>query len=228
MRDLISPFRSKLTLYLTAAALVQIAYWYLGSPGPSLLYSAPRTLAAALVNIGWALVLLLLVPVGLLWVLGDLKRVPLGLGAWRVGLPATVVLAVVAGAALWVGSGDPVLQQTYPWPGSWPGRSLLNLAAWAGLYALYYVAFEFFYRGFVLRLLEPHWGLSAAVWTQVLLSVLIHVGKPLSETLAALPAGFLFAFLTLRTRSLVWPILLHLAIGLATDVFVLQRQGLFL
>lgn len=206
--------------------LAQIGYWYLGSPGPTLLGSAPRTLQTAVFNIGWALLLLLVVPAILMFWYGDLKRVPLTFGKWRVGLALTLGLGVVLAGVLYLGSGNAGLQETYPWAGLWPGLSVWHFAAWAGLYALYYVSFEFFYRGFLLSVLEPRWGLTAAVWTQVLLSTLIHVGKPLTETLAAFPAGFLFAFLTLRTRSLMWPILLHLTIGLVTDAAVLGRQGL--
>ena len=79
----------------------------------------------------------------------------------------------------------------------------------------------------MLRVLADHWGLEAAVWTQALLSTLIHLGKPPAETLAAFPAGFLFALLAVRTQSLLWPILLHLIIGLVTDATVLGRQGLW-
>lgn len=219
-------YASPLNTYLSAAVLAQIGYWYLGSPGPTLLEDTPRTLPSALVNIGWALLLLLLIPAALMFWRGDLRRIPVSFGDWRVGLPVTLSLGVVLAGILYLGSGDAGLQGTYPWAGAWPGLSVWHFTAWAGLYALYYAAFEFFYRGFVLAVLEPHWGLAAAVWTQVLLSTLIHVGKPLTETLAAFPAGFLFAFLALRTRSLAWPILLHLIIGLVTDASVLGRQGL--
>lgn len=228
-RGLLAPLRlGRLELLLVVAALVQVGYWYLGSPGPSLLGGAPRTLRSALTNIGWALALLLAVPATVLYLAGELKRIPVGLGRWRLGLTLTLPLAVAALGVLYLGSGDAELQSTYPWAGAWPGRSVGTFLAWSGLYALYYVSFEFFYRGFLLAVLTPRWGLEAAAWTQALLSTLIHVGKPLTETLAALPAGFLFAFLAFRTRSLVWPTVLHLVIGLATDAFVLRRQGLFL
>ncbi len=222
MRRYVTP----LNLYLSAAVLVQIGYWYLGSPGPTLLGDAPRALQTALVNIGWALLFLLVIPAALLLWRGDLERVPLSFGEWRIGLPLTTGLGVILAGVIYLGSSDAGLQQTYPWAGPWPGVSVWHFTAWAGLYALYYVAFEFFYRGFLVAVLRAHWGLAAAVWTQVLLSTLIHVGKPLTETLAAFPAGFLFAFLALRTRSLAWPILLHLIIGLVTDASVLGRQGL--
>ncbi len=217
------PFRLRLHLYLSIAVLAQVGYWYLGSPGPSL-QGAPRTLSTAAVNIGWALALLLVLPGALLAFFGELGRIRVGLGNWRLGLPLTLALGF--GAALVLSaSGGAALQETYPWAGRWPGRSVLHFAAWGGLYALYYAAFEFFYRGFLLRVLSEPWGLEAAVWTQALLSTMIHLGKPLAETLAAFPAGFLFAWLALRTRSLLWPTLLHLTIGLATDAAILGRQG---
>ena len=60
---------------------------------------------------------------------------------------------------------------------------------------------------------------------QTVASTLVHLGKPLPETLAAIPFGLLFAVLAVRGRSLVWPILLHLVIGLSTDVWSLHHQG---
>ena len=215
----------KLALGLGAGLLAQIGYWYLGSPGPTLLYSAQRTLGNALINIGWALVLLLAVPLLLLAIVKPRHRVHFGVGNWQLGLPLTLGLGLALTFLMYLGSSDSSLQGTYPWPGAWAGKSIGTFALWGGLYALYYVAFEFFYRGFLIVLLRDDWGLAAAVWVQVLLSTLIHLGKPLSETLAAFPAGFLFAFLALRTRSLLWPILLHLCIGLATDYFSLWQQG---
>ncbi len=224
--DLAALFRSKLALYLLMAALLQIAYWYLGSPGPQLLRDTPRVLSAALFNISTALVFLLLLPAGLMLALGDsLRSVGWGLGDWRFGVSVTLTASLVAVVVMALGSADPSLQLTYPWAGEWVGASPLNLLLWVFLYGLYYVSFEFFYRGFMLRVVEPAWGLSAAIWTQALASTLLHLGKPPAETFAALPAGLLFAVLAVRGRSLLYPVVLHLVIGLSTDVFILARQG---
>ena len=225
--DLAALFERKFALYLLMAALLQVAYWYLGSPGPQLLRDTPRTLSSALFNIGTSLVFLLLLPAGLMAGLGDsLRRVGLGLGNWRFGVSVTLIASVASVGAMALGSADPSLQLTYPWAGEWVGASPFNLSLWVLLYGLYYVSFEFFYRGFMLRVLEPVWGLSAAIWTQALASTFIHVGKPPAETFAALPAGLLFAVLAVRGRSLLYPIILHLVIGLSTDLFILARQGL--
>lgn len=231
LRDLFSElaalFRSKLAVYLLIAIFLQIAYWYLGSPGPQILKDTPRTLTTALYTIGFAFVFLLLLPAGLMTAMGDsLRRVGLGAGDWRFGVPVTLVASLVAVVLMALSSGNLALQLTYPWAGEWVGASPLNLFLWIFLYGLYYVSFEFFYRGFMLRTIEPVWGLSVAIWTQALASTLIHLGKPPAETFAALLAGFLFAVLAVRSRSLLYPIILHLVIGLSTDVFSLAYQGL--
>ena len=156
------------------------------------------------------------------------RRVVWGLGDVRFGVLLTLVGGTVATGLMYIGATDAALQATYPWAGAWPGRSGDTLAAWFGLRLVYYVSFEFFFRGFMLRGLAPFWGLGTALWVQALSSVLIHVGSPLPELLSAIPAELLFGVVAVRGRSLLWPILLHLIIGFSTDIFSLLHQGLLL
>ncbi len=129
---------------------------------------------------------------------------------------------------MYIGSANLDVQNTYPWAGPWVGSSLTTLLIWIVLYAFYYLSFEFFYRGFILKGFAKEMSLTQAMWLQVMLSVMIHLGKPSAETIAAIPAGFGFGLLALKTHSLLYPILLHLIIGISTDIFSLLRQGLFL
>jgi membrane protease YdiL (CAAX protease family) len=218
---------SRIWFILVASLLCQIGYWYLGSPGPQLLVFAPREPLQALFSIGWALVFLLFVPQILMGFFGLTPRdAGLRLGDVRFGLPITLLLSFIMIPLMFLGAQDPRIQAAYPWPGAWPGLTLQNLLVWTGFYSLYYLAFEFFYRGFMLRMLEPVWGLKTAIWVQLIASVLIHLGKPLPEVLAAIPGGLLFAVLAVRSRSLLWPILLHLVIGMSNDIFSMYHQGL--
>src|SRR5690606_41693800 len=105
----------------------------------------------------------------------------------------------------------------YPGAGAEIGGSVASRLGWALLYALYYLAFEAFYRGFLLRALEAPFGTSLAVWLQAFAATLVHLGKPLPEVLAALPASLLFGVLAVRSRSIFYPALVHLAIGLTLD-----------
>jgi membrane protease YdiL (CAAX protease family) len=224
LRALLKP--PKLALYLAAGLALQAAYWTLGSPGPQLLGDAPRGLGSALQNVAWALVLLLILPALLMRALGDAPmRAGLARGDLRFSLSLSLGALFVALPVLFVAAASPELQAVYPWAGDWPGRSPLHLLVWLGLYGLYYLAFEFFYRGFMLRTLEPHWGLPAAIWAQTVASTLVHLGKPLPETLGAIPMGLLFALIAVRGRSLVPAVLVHLTIGALTDTFALWHQG---
>ena len=216
----------KLSTYLLAMLLLQIAYWYLAVPGPQLLGDAPRNLASALSIVGWTFGLFFAAPLLLMGLFGDARRAGWGLGDARFGVPFTLLGGGVAVGLMYVGATNAALQATYPQAGAWPGESYGALTAWLGLRLVYYVAFEFFFRGFMLRALEPFWGLGAALWVQALLSALIHLGSPLPELLGAIPAGLLFGVVAVRGRSLLWPVLLHLIIGFSTDVFSLLHQGL--
>ena len=141
-----------------------------------------------------------------------------------VALSAVLGLAVVAVPLIALASGDAGLALTYPWAGAWPGESLGNLLLWVGVYFLYYLAFEAFYRGFVLHA-AMGLGTARAIWLQAIMATLVHLGKPLPEVLAAAPASLLFAVLALRSRSILYPALLHLVIGVTLDVAVLARAG---
>lgn len=226
---LFTPRSSRLWFLLLTASLVQLGFWYMATPGPTLLRFAPRGLPTAVNAIMWSLVFLVLVPGLFMGLFGmRLRDVGVRLGNTSFGFPAALATAVIALPFIFLASGDASLQATYPWAGAWVGSSLLTLAGWVVLYALYYFAFEFFYRGFLLHVVQDAWGTTAALWVQTLAAGLVHLGKPMPEAIAAIPASLLFGVMAVRGRSILYPMLLHLAIGVATDVFVLGRLGLLL
>ncbi len=229
LTDLVALFpqrHARLWFLLLATTLLQAGYWYLGNPGPTLLEHAPQSLATSMAAVGWAVVLLLVVPWALLPLFGvHLEGVGVGLGNLRYGLWLSLVGALAAIVLMAPVATLPAMQATYPWAGAWVGSSYWTLLAWTGLYACYYVAFEFFYRGVLLRALTPHWGFNTALWVQALLATMIHVGKPLPETVASLPASLIFGVMAYRSGSLLSPILIHLSIGVSLDIWVLLHQG---
>jgi membrane protease YdiL (CAAX protease family) len=226
---LLEPLRAKSARYLLLALVLQGVYWYNVAPAPG---AASSTINSAIGRIAITLVLFLLVPlVAMIWwdklSFQQLRRRWLTWGDISAGLVPTLICSMVAIIALWFGSSDTQLQATYPWAGAWAGASLINLLIWSLLRLAYYLAFEFFYRGFLLVTMRENHGLVIAIWLQASCSFLIHLGTPTAEVIAALPAGFLFAALALRGRSLVYPILFHWIIGMSTDIFCLYRLGLW-
>ncbi|MEM6430535.1 MAG: CPBP family intramembrane glutamic endopeptidase [Deinococcota bacterium] len=239
IQQCLEPFTtSKSSRYLLLALIVQGLYWYNVAPAfgrvdSSLGVSSGLSFASGVVRIAWTVLLFLVIPLisMLLWqdvTLTKLRATWLTLGDVSAGLTPTLICSGVAVVLLWIGSSDPQLQATYPWAGAWAGTSFAALVLWSLLRLIYYSAFEFFYRGFLLEVVREQHGLTVAIWIQAACSFLIHLGTPTAEVIAALPAGFLFAALALRGRSLVYPIVFHWVIGLATDIFCLWRLGVLL
>lgn len=146
-----------------------------------------------------------------------------GLGDWRAGLKLTAIGMVALTPVLYLASMDPAMQREYPLTRlAGCGTDLFLL--WELHYLVYYAAWEFFFRGFMLFPLEDEWGSAAAILVQTVPSTLVHLGKPGAETSAAIVAGLLFGALAIRTRSVVYPILLHWFVGMATDFFCLLNM----
>ena len=115
---------------------------------------------------------------------------------------------------------------------------------------LYYLPWEFFFRGFLLlpmaRELEERAGdprsedrtapggsgsgggfpalMAAIVAFQTIPSTLLHFGHPFAELLSAIPAGLFFGWLAYRTRSIFPGLLLHFLVGMGTDITIIFLQ----
>lgn len=115
-----------------------------------------------------------------------------------------------------------------------------GLAPFVGHYAayffLYYVPWEFFFRGFLIfpfALAAEREGsgptaIAALVLFQTIPSTLLHFGHPLSELASAVAAGLIFGALAWKTRSIVPGLLLHAALGLGTDAFIVLKGSGYL
>lgn len=90
-------------------------------------------------------------------------------------------------------------------------------------YGLQFLGVEAFFRGFLLFGLWPRLGWNA-IPVMVIPYVMIHFGKPMPETLAAIVAGSVLGYLALRSRSFLWGALLHWSVGLTMDAFVIGRE----
>ena len=136
----------------------------------------------------------------------------------RVLAPLLVVMVPVLFAASALGS----FQRKYPFyegavAGGW------HFWGFQLFYGLQFLGVEAFFRGFLLFGLWPRLGWNA-VPVMVIPYVMIHFGKPMPETLAAIIAGSVLGYLALRSRSFLWGALLHWSVGIAMDVFVIGRE----
>jgi len=77
------------------------------------------------------------------------------------------------------------------------------------LTALEYSAWEFIWRGFLLFGLASFLGPGPAIWLQAVPFAFMHLGKPELETLTTIFGGAAFGFVAWRSRSFLYPFLIH-------------------
>ncbi len=228
LADLFSHEDRRFWFLFVAAILLQAGFWYLATPGPRLLALEVRLPENAVRGVLWTATLLLVIP----FLLGTLLRFQpaetrLNAGKARFGIVVVLAVWAVSLPLLFFSADDRAIQLAYPWPGSWAGSTITTLTLWSGIYLLYYVAFEYFFRGFLLQLVAGKWGTPAGIWFQATAATLITLGRPLTEVLVALPLSILLGVLVVRSRSLLYPVVLHWLLGVSTDVFSLYHQKLF-
>ena len=107
--------------------------------------------------------------------------------------------------AAYVGSSDFAMQMEYPLAKSTMGHFYLFLAVEI-FYLIYYISWEFLFRGFMLFGLEKKFGALTAILIQTIPSAIVHIGKPVSESFGAIFAGLVFGYLAIRTRSILYPL----------------------
>jgi membrane protease YdiL (CAAX protease family) len=132
--------------------------------------------------------------------------------------------ALMVPAILWF-SGSTPFQQTYPFYRPAAGEPVwLRMIVWQLLYALQFVALEFFFRGYLIhgwkRRLGPY-----AIFAAMVPYCLIHFGKPLPETLGSIVAGVVLGLMSLKTNS-IWPGAgLHIAVAWTMDAAAWRAGG---
>jgi membrane protease YdiL (CAAX protease family) len=147
-------------------------------------------------------VLYLLIPLAMI-VFGfrrPVKEYGFALGDWKAGLLITGAAVLVMAPVIWlVGRSDPAMREYYSWQTNpiTPLMTFLSLIGW-----------EFLFRGFMLFGYERQFGANA-MWLQAVPFAMAHLGKPAVETLSTIFGGFAFGWVAWRTRSFLYPLLIH-------------------
>jgi len=121
--------------------------------------------------------------------------------------------------AAYIASGEPAVRAQYPLNPS-AGASPAMFAVHAASYLLFYLGWEFHFRGFLQLGLRQRLGDVNALLVQVLASGVLHIGRPASETFSSLLAGILWGILAFRTRSLLSGLSQHYLLGISLDWFL--------
>lgn len=115
-------------------------------------------------------------------------------------------------------------QAKYPFYDLSEGEALWpNFWIWEALYFLQFFALEFFFRGFMVHGLKHRFGIYS-VLVMMIPYCMIHFGKPLPETIAAIIAGLVLGMLSLKTRSILLGVAIHYSVGLMMDLAALWHK----
>jgi membrane protease YdiL (CAAX protease family) len=158
----------------------------------------------------WALIPFFIIKIGFREKLSDYGW---GLGDWRFGLKMTAAALVVMIIPVYFSSFDPAHREWYPLT-TLATASAGYFALWGLSYLPHYIGWEFFFRGFIGVGMSKFYGKVGATGIQVIMTVLLHMNKPMGETWGAAVGGVYLACLTYRTGSVWWAILFHFYLGM--------------
>lgn len=169
---------------------------------------------------GGALILFLIIP--LFAIKFYFRRSPrefgLCAGDFHLSLRYIVSALILLPLFLYIGSKNSEMAAEYPlFKGACTGFG--SFVPWEILYLLYYIAWEFYFRGFLLFGAAKSLSAFYAVIFQSLPSILLHIGKPAPELFASIAAGVIFGAIALHTRSILAPLVIHYYVGILTDLF---------
>lgn len=142
----------------------------------------------------------------------------IALGDWRFGLMATLISMLVMVGPVYIGSRNPEFQKYYPLT-TLANESWGYFALWGLTYLPHYIGWEVIFRGFVGMGMRKNLGVWQAMMVQVVITTLLHIGKPEGETWSTIVAGIYMGLLTYRTGSVVWAILFHFYVGMLNTAF---------
>jgi membrane protease YdiL (CAAX protease family) len=117
-------------------------------------------------------------------------------------------------------------QERYPFYDIQKGEPFYpNFVIWEIFYFLQFFALEFFFRGFMLHGTKQRFGFYS-VFVMTIPYCMIHYGKPLPETIAAIIAGIVLGTLSLKSRSIWLGVAIHYSVAITMDLCSLYQKGL--
>ena len=152
-----------------------------------------------------------------------LRAFGLGGGDWRFGLKATGAFVLVMIPILWFASDAPEFRSMYP-------HAQIVKTDWSlfllyeACFFLYFIGWEFIWRGYVLFGLEKALGGGVAILVQMVPFVILHNGKPMIETFGAIFAAIALGAIALRTRSFWYGVATHWLVMLGIDLLSSLRE----
>jgi membrane protease YdiL (CAAX protease family) len=127
---------------------------------------------------------------------------------------------------VYIGSKRPEFNSIYPLVQN-SGESIVLFFKSSIFYFLYYIGYEFCFRGFLFMGIREDVGDAQALGVSLAVTVLLHVTQPQSEMIMAFIVGIAFPVIVKKLKTL-WPaILIHAYAGIALDYWCIINRGGF-
>ena len=146
-----------------------------------------------------------IVPILVIWLLFREPASEYGfqLGNWKEGLLWVGGAVIGMGIILWFLARTPDMQAYYE------KRAYAEVARTIWLNGVEMFGWEFIWRGLMLFGFARVLGPGPAIFLQAVPFAFMHLGKPEFETMSTIFGGAAFGFVAWRTRSFVYPWMIH-------------------
>jgi membrane protease YdiL (CAAX protease family) len=157
-----------------------------------------------------------------------LKNLGFQPGNFKLGLVLMLISIPILLVAAYISTNDPDLKKYYPFSKN-ACRSLKTFIVYEISYLLmYYIAWEFTFRGFFLFSIAEMMGHSksgilVAILIQAIISTVFHLGHPNLEILSTLFGSIIFGIVAYATQSILYTIFIHAFLGILNDTFLYIR-----
>ncbi|MCC6864637.1 MAG: CPBP family intramembrane metalloprotease [Ignavibacteria bacterium] len=168
--------------------------------------------------------LMLIIPIILIPVVLKEKLSDFGfrLGDYKFGLKSAALFIVIMLPFLWIASGNESFARTYPQGGSYVRENISVLLYYELFTGFYMLAWEFFWRGYMLFGLKQKFGFYA-IFIQMIPFFILHRGKPEIETFASIFAGLILGVQAWRSNSFIYCFIVHWFVIIFVDVISVLR-----
>lgn len=136
----------------------------------------------------------------------SLRQLGLGLGNIRYWLPASITFLILILPLVYAFTSISDIQNYY-------GRRNFNFERYLLQTSITMLGWEFFFRGFMTLGLKDSLK-ESSILIQMIPFTLLHLGKPLIESISCIPAGLFWGYVCYKSDSF-WPaFFMHLALNL--------------
>lgn len=228
--------RSYISLYSLLFLIYALSFTLLSSlfNYRKLLKKYEDDLKAFLLYFAYFSLFLLIIPLITIFIysaqpLEALGKLGFQLGDFRLGLKIILISIPVCALSAFIGSNDPKLKNYYPFSKKACKSPTTFVLYEASYLFLYYVAWEFAFRGFFLFSIagmaaDSKAGILAAILVQTIISTVYHLGHPDTEIFSSFIGGIIFGTIAYATKSFLYTIFIHSLLGILNDTLIYLRH----